>query len=132
MAGLFVKKHADAVRAQGCEVRVIFSQGWFDTWRQWKALKRDGWMPDVVQLNVIQKQGLLALYLKRRYHIPYIIVEHWSGYLPENGQFMRTPKISQAIYKFIAKNAERPMFLLSGKFQPRISKDFKQFPAFWR
>ena len=84
MSGLFVQKHVEAVRAQGCEVRVIFSDTWCDTWRQWCALRREGWMPDVVQLNVIQKQGLLALYLKKRYGIPYVIVEHWTGYLAEN------------------------------------------------
>ena len=87
MSGLFVQKHAESVRAQGCDVRVIFSQGWIETWQQWKALRREGWMPDVVQLNVIQKQGLLAMWLKKRYGIPFIIVEHWSGYLPENGLF---------------------------------------------
>lgn len=84
MSGLFVYKHVEAVRAQGCDVRVIHSQTWRDTWRQWKALQREGWMPDVVQLNVIQKQGLLALWLKKRYGIPYVIIEHWTGYLPQN------------------------------------------------
>ena len=106
MAGLFVQKHVEAVRAQGVEVRVIHSQGWWDTWCQWKALQREGWMPDVVQLNVIQKQGLLALWLKTRYSIPYIIVEHWSGYLPENGTFMSMPKLLRDLYKRIAKEAE--------------------------
>ena len=84
MSGLFVQKHVEALCAQGCEVRVIFSQGWRDTWRQWCALRREGWMPDIVQLNVIQKQGLLALWLKKKYGIPYVIIEHWTGYLPEN------------------------------------------------
>ncbi len=84
MLGLFVQKHAEAVRAQGCDVRVIHSLSLTDTWRQWKALRREGWMPDVVQLNVIQKQGLLALWLKKRYGVPYVIVEHWTGYLEEN------------------------------------------------
>ena len=84
MLGLFVQKHVEAVRAQGVDVRVIFSQGWTDLWRQWRALRREGWIPDIVQLNVIQKQGLLALWLKKRYHIPYVIIEHWTGYLPEN------------------------------------------------
>lgn len=106
MAGLFVQKHVEAVRAQGCDVRVIHSQGWRDTWCQWKALRREGWMPDVVQLNVIQKQGFLALWLKKRYGIPYVIVEHWSGYLPENGQFMRMPRLQRELYKRIAKEAE--------------------------
>lgn len=84
MSGLFVQKHVEAVRAQGVDVRVIFSQRWWDTWRQWMTLKHEGWLPDVVQLNVIQKQGLLALWLKKRYGIPYVIIEHWTGYLPEN------------------------------------------------
>ncbi len=106
MSGLFVQKHVEAVRAQGCEVRVIFSNTWRDTWRQWKALRREGWMPDVVQLNVIQKQGLLALWLKKRYSIPYVIVEHWSGFLPENGAYLRNNgSLKRKIYEKIAAEA---------------------------
>lgn len=106
MSGLFVQKHVEAVRAQGCEVRVLFSQGWCDLWHQWKALRREGWMPDVVQLNVIQKQGLLALWLKKKYGIPYVIVEHWSGYLPENGMFMAMSRLQRRFYQLIARHAE--------------------------
>lgn len=106
MSGLFVQKHVEAVRAQGAEVRVIFSQGWRDTWNQWRALEREGWLPDVVQLNVIQKQGLLALWLKRRFAIPYIIIEHWSGYLPENGQFRQMSTLQKRFYQRIASQAE--------------------------
>jgi len=105
MSGLFVQKHAEAVRAQGCEVRVIFAQTWRDTWHQWNILRREGWMPDVVQLNVIQKQGLLALWLKHRYGIPYVIIEHWSGYLPENGQYMRQPAIKRRFAERVAEQA---------------------------
>ena len=103
MSGLFVQKHVEAVRAQGVEVRVIFSQTIPDTWRQWKALQREGWKPDLVQLNVIQKQGLLA----KTIDVPYIIVEHWSGYLPENGQFSRMSRFKRDLYRHIANNAER-------------------------
>ena len=106
MAGLFVQKHVEAVRAQGCDVRVIYSQTWWNTWRQWKALQREGWMPDVVQLNIIQKQGLLALWLKKRYGIPYVIIEHWSGYLPENGAFMKMPALKRRLCQRIAAQAE--------------------------
>lgn len=107
MSGLFVRKHVEAVRAQGVEVRVIFAESWRETGRQWKALRREGWIPDVVQLNVIQKQGLLALWLKKRYGIPYVIVEHWSGYLPENGMFKRLSAIKKLIYRRIAAQAEQ-------------------------
>ena len=103
MSGLFVQKHVEAVRAQGVEVRVIFSQTIPDTWRQWKALQREGWKPDLVQLNVIQKQGLLA----KTIGVPYIIVEHWSGYLPENGQFNRMSRFKRDLYRHIANKAER-------------------------
>ena len=106
MSGLFVQKHVEAVRMQGADVRVIFSEGWRDTWRQWRALRREGWMPDVVQLNVIQKQGALALWLKEQYGIPYVIVEHWSGYLPENGIFRQMSMIKQGLYRLLARKAE--------------------------
>lgn len=92
MAGLFVQKHAEAVRAQGADVRVLFSdsvgiQWYVDMWHGWRRLRKDWGLPDIVQMNVLDKNGLLALYLKRRYHIPYVIVEHWSGYLPANFSF---------------------------------------------
>jgi len=105
MAGLFVQKHVDAVRAQGVDVRVIHSLEWRDMLHQWRQLKREWGLPDVVQLNVIQKQGALALWLKRRYNIPYIIVEHWSGYLPENGQFMQMPITKQQFAQSVCRQA---------------------------
>ncbi|MBR4565073.1 MAG: glycosyltransferase family 4 protein [Paludibacteraceae bacterium] len=108
MLGLFVQKHAEAVRAQGCEVRVIFSQGWLDTWRQWRTLRREGWMPDVVQLNVIQKQGLLALWLKHRYGVPYVIIEHFTGYLP-SGNTISSHSLHTAFMRYICQNAEAVM-----------------------
>ena len=92
MYGLFVQKHAEAVRAQGVDVQVLYSEKvgmqWLrDIWKGWKKLHKEWGLPDVVQMNVLDKNGLLALYLKRRYHIPYVIVEHWSGYLPANFSF---------------------------------------------
>ncbi len=92
MAGLFVKKHAEAVMQQGADVRVLYTEEkglrWYkEMWRLWRELKREWGVPDVVQMNVLDKNGLLALWLKWRYKIPYIIVEHWSGYLPANFSF---------------------------------------------
>jgi glycosyltransferase involved in cell wall biosynthesis len=87
-------------------VRVIDATTWSGIWRAWRALRHEGWMPDVVQLNVIQKQGLLALWLKKRYDIPYVIVEHWSGFLPENGAYLRNNgSLKRKIYEKIAAEA---------------------------
>ena len=105
MAGLFVQKHVESIQAQSVDVRVIHSQGWRDLWQQWKQLKRTWGLPDLVQLNVIQKQGLLALWLKIRYKIPFLIVEHWSGYLPESGQFMQQSTAKRRLAHSIAKHA---------------------------
>lgn len=92
MAGLFVQKHAQAVGLQGADVRVIYSdrrgvRWWLDILRQWRILKREWGLPDVVQMNVLDKNGVLAQWLHHRYHIPYLIIEHWSGYLPANFSF---------------------------------------------
>ena len=108
MAGLFVQKHVEAVRAQGVDVRVLSAFTWREfirNWRQFRALKRSWGLPDVVQLNVIQKQGLLALWLKWRYGIPYVAVEHWSGYLPESGTFMRLSVLKRRLFARIARKA---------------------------
>ena len=106
MSGLFVQKHVEAVRAQGVDVQVIHSRGWWDMWRKWKRLQRTWGMPDLVQLNILQKQGTLALWLKEHFHIPYIIIEHWSGYLPENGKFRSMPDSKQKFLRRVAREAE--------------------------
>ncbi len=121
MAGLFVQKHVEAVRAQGAEVEVIHSQDWKGLYRQWRALKKRGWMPDVVQLNVIQKQGLLALWLKRRYAIPYIIVEHWSGYLKDNGEWQSFSRSKKALTRRICREAEE-VLTVSGTLQEAMKQ----------
>lgn len=92
MAGLFVQKHAEAVAQQGHDVRVLFSEktglAWVrDMYQAWRKLQSEWGKPDVVQMNVLDKNGLIALWLKYRYHIPYVIIEHWSGYLPANFAF---------------------------------------------
>lgn len=105
MSGLFVYKHAEAVRARGVDVRVIYAQTLSETWIQWRQLQDERWTPDIVQLNVLQKQGLLALWLKHKYGIPFILVEHWSGYLPENGTFLQMAPVKQKLYRHLAAQA---------------------------
>lgn len=92
MAGLFVQKHAEAVRQQGADVKVLYTEAtglkWYvEMWRLWRQLKQEWGMPDLVQLNVLDKNGILALWLKFFHRIPYIVVEHWTGYLPANFAF---------------------------------------------
>jgi glycosyltransferase involved in cell wall biosynthesis len=92
MAGLFVEKHVKAVATQGHDVRVLYSEavGWqwiCAMYKGWKKLQQEWGKPDIVQMNVLDKNGIIALLLRWWYGIPYVIVEHWSGYLPANYAF---------------------------------------------
>ncbi len=53
-------------------------------WRGFAVVQKNFGLPDVVQANVLTRSGVLAYWLKRRFNIPYIIVEHWTRYLPQN------------------------------------------------
>ena len=58
----------------------------FKAWRYWHSHYG---LPDIIHLNVLTKQIILPLYIKKRYNIPFVLTEHWTGYLPENGAFYR-------------------------------------------
>ncbi len=48
-----------------------------------KIIKKYG-KPDLIHLHVALPLGPLAVFLSRRYRIPLVISEHWSGYQPQN------------------------------------------------
>jgi len=41
-------------------------------------------MPAIVHVHVAMKAGLFACRLKKKYGIPYVVTEHWSGYFRES------------------------------------------------
>lgn len=53
----------------------------------YKYLETEFGRPDVTQANVLTRCGVLAYWLKIRWGIPYVIVEHWTRYLPQNFNF---------------------------------------------
>ncbi|UAY54566.1 glycosyltransferase [Arachidicoccus terrestris] len=46
--------------------------------KEFKSLYKNGIHPNIIHVHVSFRAGLIALWLKRRYQIPYIITEHWS------------------------------------------------------
>ena len=50
--------------------------------------------PNFFHLHIAMKAGLTALWVKRKYNIPYLLTEHWGGYLQE-----AVPNISD--YNFV-------------------------------
>ena len=57
----------------------------------------DNGKPHFFHLHVAMKAGLTALWAKRKYNIPYLLTEHWGGYLDE-----AVPNISD--YNFVYQN----------------------------
>ncbi len=67
-------------------------------------------LPDIVHVQVAMKAGLFAKKLKRKYNIPFVLTEHWTGYHPQSKPGLK----EQGLYfswlsKSIIKNAS--MFL---------------------
>jgi glycosyltransferase involved in cell wall biosynthesis len=50
-----------------------------------KDIIRTNGKPDIVHVQVAWKMGLMAYLLRWRYGIPFVITEHYTGYLPQDG-----------------------------------------------
>ena len=60
--------------------------------------------PELVHANVLHNNMLFAVYLKKKYKIPFVISEHWTALQEEN--LGRTSANIKRIAKFIAKHAD--------------------------
>lgn len=143
MAGLFVRKHAEAASlyADVCvlylhiDKRVerfqVVEQQWGKVkeilvyiplknnrlvlganflcgfWQGYKAVKKHFGKPDVTQVNTLTRNGVLAYLLKTLRGIPYVIVEHWTRYLPEN--FHYKGFVRRRTTEVVARSASRIM-----------------------
>jgi glycosyltransferase involved in cell wall biosynthesis len=65
-----------------------------------KMIRAEFGMPDIVHLNVLMKAGIFARWLKKKYRLPYVLSENWTGYYPENKNGFRQKPI---FYKRISK-----------------------------
>jgi len=59
--------------------------------------------PDLVHANVLNNSMLFAVYLKRKFKIPFVVTEHWSGFLQINRHKLSRSQLFVA--KKIAKKA---------------------------
>lgn len=48
---------------------------------EYEKLVKSGFKPDLIHANIAYPIGLIALLIKWKYNINYIIEEHWTGYL---------------------------------------------------
>lgn len=59
---------------------------------------------DLIHHNKLYPAGIVAWYLKKTKHIPYIITEHWTGYLASKKTHRSL--VERILSKIIAKNAD--------------------------
>lgn len=50
---------------------------------QVKKYIRENGLPDIVHVHVPMKAGIIALWLKKKYEIPFVVTEHWAIYNDE-------------------------------------------------
>lgn len=77
-------------------------------WQLYKAFdigyKRTHAKPDIVQVNVLTRYGVIGYLLRRLKGIPYVIVEHWSRYHREGKCFSNWAH--KLITQIVVRNAE--------------------------
>ncbi len=70
------------------------------------VLKKEGFSPDLIHCNVMNPVGLVASLWKKKLNIPYIITEHWTGFLSSDGRYKKNPLLKLSLPK-IANGAEK-------------------------
>lgn len=60
--------------------------------------------PDLVHVNVLTRPGIFAFYLKNFKNIPYIITDHWSGYIEDD--FSKKNAVEKWLVRRIAGEAK--------------------------
>ncbi|MDP4251762.1 MAG: glycosyltransferase [Bacteroidota bacterium] len=65
-----------------------------------KELEKKREMPDIVHVQVAMKAGLIALYLRKRYKIPFVITEHWWGYFDESTDALKNKGM---VFRYLTK-----------------------------
>lgn len=59
--------------------------------------------PDLVHANVLHNNMLFAVYLKKKYNIPFVVTEHWTALQEQN--LSQTSGNIKRVAKYIARNA---------------------------
>ncbi len=68
-----------------------------------KEIRKHFGLPDLVHANILTRVGLIAIYLKLIYRIPYVITEHWTRYTSERKAFKGV--VRKALTKLIVSKS---------------------------
>lgn len=67
------------------------------------AIREQHGLPSMTHIHVVGRSSLLAVRLKRKYGIPFMVSEHWGGYYVESGKMGSTKRLFN---RYILKQAK--------------------------
>lgn len=70
----------------------------------YRQIKRNGFIPQLLHVNVLTRVGFFAYLVKLFNRTPYVISEHWSRYF-EHGHFSTTSFLHKYLTKFIVRKS---------------------------
>lgn len=69
----------------------------------YRAAKRLRGKPDVTQVNILTRMGVMGYILKRVEGVPYVIIGHWGRYQPSRGQY--NGFVRKRVTEMVCRNA---------------------------
>jgi glycosyltransferase involved in cell wall biosynthesis len=115
-------------RFQRTGIRVLdklrYNYRYFQTFRNAvRQLIRDEGEPDLVHVHVPMKAGIIARWIRRKWHIPYIVSEHSSYDKTAPDNFFSRSQLHQHATKRIFKDAAA-VSIVSGTVAAILEKEF--------
>jgi glycosyltransferase involved in cell wall biosynthesis len=108
------------------KIESVFSARQYFSLQQklFKQIEAEEGRPAMVHVQVAMKAGLLALLLKEKCQLPFVVTEHWTGYYPQS-----KPSIYEAgfIYRWLNKKilTKASLFLpVTKDLGETVSKNF--------
>ena len=85
--------------------------------------------PDLTHVHTGMKAGLLAMWLKRKFKISYVVSEHWTGFLPDaKDNFEDLPGFLKKSWERLIRNASGVSVVSSWLADKMTIKIKNQFP----
>jgi glycosyltransferase involved in cell wall biosynthesis len=72
-------------------------------WAQKQAFKKLSAKPDLCHVHVPYRSAFLAIALLRKYQIPFVVTEHWSGHL--TGEYLQKRQFDKILYTKVLEKA---------------------------
>jgi glycosyltransferase involved in cell wall biosynthesis len=70
-----------------------------------KIIIKENGKPDLIHVHILLRTGILGWWYSKKFNIPYIVTEHWSGYI--TGAFEKKNFIYKKLSLFVLKSTSK-------------------------